>query len=133
MSPSANEKKTILQLAHQRIITLQQATKGLSPPTFSWCQPKAVWEGSGTGVQEFLHSNVKEKTFHHFSDSGHASNWAYKYFGYARNGTYDAEASVEERCVVRVVKDRTHHDQLVQLFDELKRLTVIFGIELNYS
>lgn len=115
MSTTKEEKDKILNLARQRFAALQKATEN-GVPLFSWCQPKAVWNGSGSGVQEFLRSNKKEKIFHHFNDSTHAGNWVSKYFGYRANGTYSATATKVGRSSVKVVKDRSGHDKIVAHF-----------------
>ena len=47
-----------------------------------WRQPDAIFPGSnGEDVTAFLHGNEESKTFTHFNDISHASNFANKYFG----------------------------------------------------
>ena len=127
-SPHINGRSAMRLLVNRRILALKEATQG-GEPKFTWCQSSATFDGSKANeVEEFLHGDDETRTFYGFNDSRHAGNWANKYFGYARNGTYSADAEAGRGCVT-VTKCRGHHDKIKYLhkshLEELRRLLEI--------
>jgi len=113
---SAATMSEVMGLYNKRLAQLVQATAN-GPPTFSWRQPHAKFDGSQASiVNAFLKSEKREKTFAGFNGIGHARNWAAKYWGsgYASKGKgYSGNALSGGRgsdAYVTVTKTRGAYD-----------------------